>query len=122
MSVFGTISKDDLAMPIHFDERDIISCVFHLDKVVSGGSTSFYDSNSPINSGTKIHQVKFKYGTLQIGFFNKVLHGVDEWEGQRCGIQLNIKKDFLSHFVKYGTYHYDKYRLTGYPQGPFVYS
>ena len=47
----------------------------------------------------KIHQVPFKHGTLQIGFFNKVLHGVDEWEGQRCGIQLNIKKDLLAHFA-----------------------
>ena len=121
MSVFGTISKEDGKMPIHFDERDIISCVFHLGKVASGGSTSYYSGDSPSSPGDRIHQVPFKHGTLQIGFFNKVLHGVDEWEGQRCGIQLNIKKDVLAHFVKYGTTHYDKYRLSGYPQGPIVY-
>ena len=58
---------------------------------------------------------------FKLVFFNKVLHGVDDWEGQRCGIQLNIKKDVLKHFIKYGTLHYDKYRLIGYPQGPIVF-
>jgi len=92
MSVFGTISKEDGQMPLHFDERDIISCVFHLGKVKSGGSTSYYSGSSPDKPGCRIHQVPFKHGTLQIGFFNQVLHGVDEWDGQRCGIQVNIKK------------------------------
>ena len=121
MSVFGTINKEDGKMPLHFDERDIISCVFHLSEVKSGGSTSYYSGDSPDTSGERIHQVKFKHGTLQVGFFNKVIHGVDEWDSQRCGIQLNIKKNLLAHFVKYGTTHYDKYRLSGYTQGPIVY-
>ena len=122
MSVFGTISKEDGVMPIHFDERDIISCVFHLGRVTSGCSTSFYGGVSHSKPGDKIHHVSFRHGTLKLFFFfNRVLHGVDEWDGQRCGIQMNIKKDVLSHFIKYGTCHYDKYRLTGYPQGPIVY-
>ena len=121
MSVFGTINKEDGRMPLHFDERDIISCIFHLGKVNSGGSTCYYSGDSSDNPGDLIHKVPFKHGTLQIGFFNRVLHGVEEWDGQRCGIQINIKKDLLAHFVKYGTTHYDKYRLSGYPQGPIVY-
>ena len=121
MSVFGTINKEDGEMPIHFDERDLISCVFHLGRVQKGGSTSYYDGCKADDPGQRIHQVPFHHGTLQIGFFNSVLHGVDDWVGQRCGIQLNIKKDVLKHFVKYGTFHYDKYRMTGYPQGPIVY-
>ena len=44
-----------------------------------------------------------------------------EWGGQRCGIQLNIKKDVLKHFTTYGSIHYDKYKLTGYPQGPIIF-
>ena len=122
MSVFGTINKEDGTMPIHFDERDIISCVFHLGSVMSGGSTSFYSGSSPSESGEKVHCVPFIHGTLQVVFFNRVLHGVGNWEGQRCGIQMSVKKDLLAHFIKYGTSHYDKYRLTGYPQGPIVYS
>ena len=69
MSVFGMISKDDGEMPIHFDERDIISYVFHLGKVDSGCSTSYYSCSSPESPGDRIHQVPFKHGTLQIGFF-----------------------------------------------------
>ena len=37
------------------------------------------------------------------------MSGVDEWDGQRCGIQINIKNDLLGHFIKYGPCHYDKY-------------
>ena len=74
MSVFGIISKDDGEMPIHFDERDIISCVFHLGKVDSGGSTSYYSGSSPDSPEDQIHRVPFRHGTLQIVFFfNKVL-------------------------------------------------
>ena len=86
MSVFSTISKEDGTMSIHFDKRDNISCVFHLGWVTSGGSTSFYGSISPSNPCDKIHQVPFRHGTLKVGFSNRVLHGVDEWDGQRCGI------------------------------------
>ena len=107
-------------MPLHFDEKDIISCIFYLGKVKNGWSTSYYSGDSPDAPGKRIHQVKFKHGTLQVGFFNKIPHGVDEWDGQRCDIQLNIKKDLLAHIAKYGTTHYDKYRLSGYPQGPIV--
>lgn len=121
MSVFGTVSKKDGEMPIHYDERDIISCVFHLGEVVDGGNTSYYRGQKPDKPGPKIHSVPFKHGTLQIGFFNRVLHGVDSWTGQRCGLQLNIKQDVLKHFMKYGTTQYDKYRLTGFPQGPNIY-
>ena len=121
MSVFGTVNKADGQMKIHFDERDLISCIFHLGETTKGGATSFYAGSKAEEPGDCIHQVPFKHGNLQIGFFNKILHGVDDWEGQRCGIQLNVKVDLLKHFIRYGTYHYDKYRLTGYPQGPIVY-
>ena len=120
MSVFGTLNKADGAMPIHFDERDIISCVFHLGNVHSGGATSYYSGTNANNPGKKVYEVPFCHGRLQIGFFCRVLHGVNDWDGQRCGLQFNIKKDVLKHFIKYGVEHYDKYRMSGYPQGPLV--
>ena len=116
MSVFGTVDKDDGEMPIHFDEHDLISYVFHLGKVEKGGSASYYEGSTPDIPPQKNHQIPFRHGTLQIGFLNEILHGVDDWNGQRCGIQLNIKKDVLKHFVKYGPFHYDKYRMTDYQQ------
>ena len=71
--------------------------------------------------GKQVYSVPFQHGTLQIGFFNQVLHGVESWVGQRCGIQLNIKKDVLEHFIRFGTEHYDKFRITGYPKGPIIF-
>ena len=100
MTVFRTVNKEDGEMPIHFDERDLISCVFHLGKVSKGGSTSYYEGTRPEKPGKRIHQVPFFHGTLQIGFFNKILHGVHDWVGQRCGIQLNIKKRCVETFCQ----------------------
>ena len=87
------MNKYDGAMPLHFDERDIISCVLHLGNVSQGGQTCYYNGSKVDEPGKMIHQVDFLHGRLQIGFFNKVLHGVNEWNVQRCGIQLNTKKD-----------------------------
>ena len=53
MSVFGLVSKEDGEIPLHFDERDIISCVFHLGKVKSGGSISYYSGRSPSSPGDR---------------------------------------------------------------------
>ena len=121
MAIFGTVNKEDRSMPIYFDERDLISCVFHLGSVHKGGETSYYGCDKPDKPGLPVHQVSFRHGNLQIGFSNRVLRGVQEWEGKRCGIQLNIKKDVLKHFTTYGSIHYNKYRLTGYPQGPILF-
>ena len=121
MSVFGTLNKKDGQMPLNFDERDIISCVFHLGEVSKGGATMYYNGDTPSDPGELIYSIPFIHGTLQIVFFCQVLHGIEDWEGQRCGIQVNIKRDLLKHFIKYGTSHYDKYRYTGYPQGPIVF-
>ena len=121
MTVFGTKSKDDGKMPLHFDEWDIISCVFHIGIVSSGGATSYYSGSSASEPGEKIHQVPFHHGTLQMGFINMRLHEVEEWGGQRSGIEVNIKKDVLAHFVKHGSCFYNKYRLTGYPQRSIVF-
>ena len=121
MTVFGTIDKKDGDMPLHFDERDVISCVFHLGSVKRGGEICYNDGQSQKIPGKQIHKVSFRHGTLQIGFSNKVLHGVKDWEGQRCGIQLNIKKDVLQHFIQFGCEHYGKFRITGYPQGPIIF-
>ena len=115
------MNKDDGAMPLHFDERDIISRVLHLRNVLQGGQTCYYNGSKVDEPGEIIYQVNFVHSRLQIGFLNKVLHGVNEWNGQRCGIQLNIKKDVLKYFITFGITHYDKYRVSGYPQGPVIF-
>ena len=64
MTVFGTVNKEDGSMPIHFDERDLISCVFHLGSVQKGGETSYYNGDKSDNPGQPVHQVSFKHGNL----------------------------------------------------------
>ena len=115
------MGKEDGELPLHFDEKDIISSVFHLGKVFLGGNTQYFNGTTAKHPGNEIHSVPFLHGNLQIGNFCDVLHGVEDWVGQRCGIQLNIKRDLLRHFIIHGTGPYDKYRLTGYPQGPIIF-
>ena len=69
MTVFGTVNKEDGAIPIHFDEYNLRSCVFHLGKVSKGGSTSYYEGSKAEEPDRQIHQVPFLHGTLQIVFF-----------------------------------------------------
>ena len=64
MSVFGTLNKQDGQMPLHFDERDIISCVFHLGKVSNGGATLYYNGDNPKEPGNQVYSVPFNHGTL----------------------------------------------------------
>ena len=90
MSVFVTLNKQDSQMPLHFDERDTISCVFHLGKVSKGGATLYYNGDSPNEPGKQVYSGPFNHGTLQIGFFSQVFHGIEDWEGQQCGIPFNI--------------------------------
>ena len=120
MTVFGTYSKEDGEMPLHYDENDVISCVFHLGEVFRGGSTVYYDGVKPKDLGKLILEVPFRHGTLQIGIFKDILHGVRVWNGHRCGIQLNLKKKVLEHFVSYGDKFFKKYHNNGYSGGPFI--
>ena len=96
MTVFGTHCKEDGEMALHFDENDVISCVFHISEVSKGGSTLYYSGDKPKNPGACIYKVPFWHGTVQICFFRDVLHGVEWWNGHHCGIQLNPKKRFWS--------------------------
>ena len=64
MSVFGTLKKQDGQMPLHFDKRDIISCVFHLGKVSNGGATLYYNGDNPKEPGNQVYSVPFNHGTL----------------------------------------------------------
>ena len=69
----------------------------------------------------RCNSVPVELGTLQIRIFGQVLHGIEDWKGQRCGIQVDIKRGLFKHFLKYGITHYNKYRYTGYPKGPIVF-
>ena len=75
MSVFGILNQEDGTILTHFGERDIISCVFHLGKVHSGGDTCYYLVNNATNPG-KNYKVPFHHGTLQLDFSAKSCIGL----------------------------------------------
>ena len=69
MSVFRTVNKADGQMRIHFNEHDLISCVFHLGQTIKGGATSFFAGIKAEEPGDCVHQVPFRHANLQIVFF-----------------------------------------------------
>ena len=60
---------------------------------IVGKSTNLVNDKKHYHK-TRCNSVPFEHGTLRIGIFSQVLYGIDDWEGQRCGIQVNIKRDF----------------------------
>ena len=66
---------------------------FHLGEVNRGDATYYYFGQNANCPGEKVHKVKFHHGILQIGFFCKVLHGVNDWDCHCCKIHFNINKD-----------------------------
>ena len=103
-----TTVEDGEAMNIHTDEDDIFTAVLHLGDVQEGGATQFYDGFTQHNPGKMVHQEPFRHGKVQIGYFDKILHGVSPWKGKRYGLNFIMKKSVYDHFDKYGDIFYSK--------------
>jgi len=103
-----TVVPDGESMNIHVDEDDIFTAVLHIGNVVEGGETNFYDGLSADNAGNIVHQEAFAHGKVQIGYFDKVYHGVSKYKGERYGLNFIMKKNVFEHFDKYGTMFYSK--------------
>ena len=119
-TVIGTFEEIDGEIPPHFDEKDLISVVFHCGHVHNGGSTLYYNGISKNNIGEIVYSIPFQHGRIQIGFFQNVIHSVQKWKGTRCLINFNLKAKVLQHFEKYGMQYYSKFMKSGYPSGTFV--
>ena len=119
-TVVGTFQEVDGEIPPHFDEKDLISVVFHCGHVINGGSTLYYNGISKNNIGETVYSVPFQHGRIKIGFFQNVIHSVEKWKGTRCLINFNLKAKVLHHFEKYGMQYYSKFMESGYPSGTFV--
>lgn len=103
-----TVVPDGESMNIHVDEDDIFTAVLHIGNVVEGGETNFYDGLSADNPGNIVHKEAFAHGKVQIGYFDKVYHGVSKYKGERYGLNFIMKKSVFEHFDKYGTMFYSK--------------
>lgn len=118
--------KQNSNINLHVDKDDAISCILHLGKVTSGGSTNYYNGlkagkNVPTClNGQLVHSVPFEHGRIQIGFYKDIVHGVDHWEGPRITLDFNTKIGVLNHFCIYGNRYTNQYKQAGYPPGNFV--
>ena len=54
-TVIGTFEYIDASITAHFDEKDLISAVFHAGSVNSGGKTVYYDSNKKKIIGNRVY-------------------------------------------------------------------
>ena len=124
MIVIGEINKNT-DMKLHMDKDDAISCILHLGKVSSGGSTNYYDglkagSNIPsCMNGKLVHSVPFEHGRLQIGMFKDIVHGIDYWKGTRITIDFNTKLSILNHYSLFHNQYMDQFKVAGYLCGNF---
>ena len=119
-TVIGTFEEVNAEIPPHFDEKDLISVVFHAGKIKSGGETIYYDGCKKNDIGNVVYSMPFQHGRIQIGFYQNVIHSVKLWVGTRCLINFNLKAKVLEHFVKHDMKYYDNFMKMGCPNGTFV--
>lgn len=122
VSIVGTFPIPDTngEIPIHKDEKDLISCVVTFGSVSEGGSTSYYNGVDLKNKGQPILDIPFMHGRIQIGCFSTILHEVSKWKGNRITMNFNIKSPIVEHFRIFGNYFYKQYEEQGYPTELFV--
>ena len=122
VSIVGTFPIPDSKgeIPLHKDEKDIISCVVTLGNVSRGGSTLYYNGIDLKSPGEPILDIPFNHGRIQIGCYSQILHEVSKWQGNRVTINFNIKEPIVEHFEKFGNYFYKQYEEKGYPTELYV--
>jgi len=104
-----TTSNGENDMEIHIDEGDIINAVFHFGSVKSGGSTLYFENDPKHKTTTPIYDVPFQHGRIQIGFFNRIYHCAQSFDGIRFALNFNVKKKVLDHFQTHGSKFYDQF-------------
>ena len=108
-------------IPLHLDPEDHITALLSIGSpTVKGGSTLYYEKHLDDNFILK-KEIPFCCGNVQIGCYDKVLHGSQFWFGGYRGvINFSLQKKILRHFMKYGSIYYQQYIDAGYPSGDFM--
>ena len=75
----------------HLDDKDVITCIITLGDVLKGGSTVYYSGLKEKDPHEPDLSVSFGHGRIQIGSFSKVVHGVDEREGNQITLKFCTK-------------------------------
>ena len=59
--------------------------------------------------GKREHSMKHSHGRCVVGAFDKILHEVSIWNGNRAVLYFILHKSIFLHFVHNGTKVYEKY-------------
>ena len=97
--IVGDINQNDNQILPHFDEEDIISCIITLGESRQGGETIYYNGKKRNSFGDIKMKIPFEHCRLQIGSFDKILHGVSPWVGPRITLNFNLKKNCQSFSI-----------------------
>ena len=82
-------------IPIHIDSDDYVNAILTLGDISEkDGNTVYYNGTHKKNVGNECLSVPFLHGRLQIGFFDKIFHGVKSWKGDRVTIGFRYKKRY----------------------------
>ena len=100
----------------HKDSNDVIFLFFTLgDDSVTGGKTLYYDGNKSFKRtdpyrtcGNLVANTTFVHGQYQIGPFERVVHGGQQWNGPRVLMSYFLNEQMLQHFRKYGRKPHDE--------------
>jgi hypothetical protein len=122
MALVGDVGSNDGNNHPHRDRNDLTSLIITLgDKNVTGGRTLYYRGGScfklkdPYRTcGEVMASTKFVHGQYQIGPFESVLHGGEQWSGHRVVISFYLCKKILHHFYTYGRVPFDEQLSTEY--------
>ena len=121
MILVGCTNQNEGIIPFHFDDDDYITALLSIgDTDVNGGDT-FYIGNKADDCLSIFKKVSYCRGNLQIGSYDKIMHGTSSWSGGFRGvINFSLQKKILNHFVDHGSKYYDQYINAGYPSGDFL--
>ena len=123
MILLGTHGDTEGSIPPHLDEDDHITALFSMGSecmIGNQGQTVYIEKNEPDDRLTFMKRISFRHGNLQIGTYDKVIHGSMGWDrGERFVINLSLQKNILDHFYTNGNGLYNQYITHGYPSGKF---
>jgi len=121
MILVGSCNDSVGDIPIHLDPEDHITALLSIGTdTVKGGGTLYYQKETEDNFILKI-EIPFNCGNVQIGTYDRVVHGSQSWYGGLRGvINFSLQKRILRHFIKHGTTYYQQYIDAGYPSGDFM--
>ena len=121
MILVGSYDVSSGYIPPHYDDDDYITALVSLgnSRKVSGGDT-FYAEVKKDGMLLVKKRVKYRHGNVQIGLYDRVLHGSFKWcNGERGVINFSLQKKILRHFYCHGEKFYKQYIEAGYPTGSF---